>query len=71
MSRPPGHSDIGWDRQAAELASEAARAEGASLTRHRPWPAAVRHGRLQVSIPSEQGGEEFRRIICGPGWVEG
>jgi len=24
---------------AAELASEAARAEGASLTRHRPWPA--------------------------------
>jgi hypothetical protein len=26
--------------RAAELASEAARAEGASLTHHRPWPAA-------------------------------
>jgi hypothetical protein len=33
---------LGRDRQAAELASEAARAEGASHPRHRPWPA--RHG---------------------------
>jgi hypothetical protein len=30
---------LGERGRAAELASEAARAEGASLTRHRPWPA--------------------------------
>jgi hypothetical protein len=32
-ARPPGERG-----RAAELASEAARAEGGSLTRHRPWP---------------------------------
>ena len=36
---PPAKGGQGGTGRAAELASEAARAEGASLTRHRPWPA--------------------------------
>jgi hypothetical protein len=52
-----GHSEIGWTGRAAELASEAARAQGASPPRHNEWPAAGRH----VSIRrGREGGREFR-----------
>jgi hypothetical protein len=47
----------GWTGRAAELASEAARAEGASLTCHRPWPA--RRGPGQAVK-----GEWLRRWTC-------
>jgi hypothetical protein len=48
--RPPPNragrvASPGGRGRAAELASEAARAEGASLPCHRPWPAAVAPGR--------------------------
>src|ERR671911_627250 len=36
---PPAKRGQGGTGRAAELASEAARAEGASPPRHRPWPA--------------------------------
>ena len=42
-----GHGDIGWDRQAVELASETACAEGASLSRH------DRSRRLVVTAPPD------------------
>jgi hypothetical protein len=48
--------------RAAKLASEAARAEGASLTRHRPWPAGRRLA--GVSVKRDRG----RRPNSTAGW---
>ena len=51
----------GGTGRAAEFASEAAHVPKArSLSPPRPWPAASRHGRLQVRIRLDKGGQEFR-----------
>src|SRR5918993_3278338 len=57
---PPAKRGQGGTGRAAELASEAARAEGASLTRHRPWPATG--GRPGSRSSAIEAGGQTRRL---------
>src|SRR5215211_3011271 len=62
---PPAKGGQGGTGRAAELASEAARAEGASLTRHRAWP------RCQATARAAAAALAFGASWRGPwrGWV--